>query len=149
MLKAIVLGYQRVYEALENERPAWVPELSLELADSIKYLPDRTWARKQIDNSIKSWLKIRGVTPEEGANLIETMKSLLEPEDWEYLENIGNCLAEVRDYETAAQVEEIINNKAQAYYNRGIALAAQEKYKDAIADYDEAIKHDEKHTAAY
>ena len=149
LLEEIVLGYQKVYQALENERPAWVPELSLELADSIKYLPDKTWARKQVDNSIKSWLKMRGVTPEEGTNLIETMKSLLEPEDWKYLENIGNCFAEVGDYEAAAQVEEIINNKAQAYYNRGIALADQKKYKEAIADYHEAISLDDKFAAAY
>ncbi len=149
LLEAIVLGYQKVYQVLENERPAWIPELSLELADSIKYLPDRTWARQQVDNSIESWLKIRGVTLEEGANLIEAIKSVLEPEDWDYLKKIGNCLSEVGDWEAAAEIEEIINNKAQAYYNRGITLAAQEKYKEAIEDYDEAISLDRKHTAAY
>lgn len=48
VIESIVRGYQAVYEALETERPDWVPELSLQLALSLANLPYKSWAKQQV-----------------------------------------------------------------------------------------------------
>ncbi|MDJ0597471.1 MAG: GUN4 domain-containing protein [Crocosphaera sp.] len=105
LLESITQGYRQVYQAVENERPAWIPELALDLANSLKYLPDKSWAKEQVKSSIQSWLRVRGVTPPEGMEeAISAMKSVISWEDKEYYTALHNCLREVEE-SLASQVK--------------------------------------------
>ncbi len=88
LLRVYATGYQQVYDALADERRYWVPELALQLAQSLSYLPDLTWAQSQIDYSINRWLALRQVSLEEFTNPLEAMQSAVKIEDKEYLEKL-------------------------------------------------------------
>lgn len=93
LLKTIVSGYRQVYEALENERPAWMPELALDLADSLTALPDKNWAREQLDYSVKSWLRLRGINKEgELESLLGTLGDTVALGDIDYVEKLEKIL---------------------------------------------------------
>lgn len=62
LLQAIILGYKQVYKALEDKRLHWIPELALQLAQSLSHLPDQSWSKEQVDYSVSSWLQLRQVS---------------------------------------------------------------------------------------
>lgn len=106
LLESIVTGYRQVYEAVENERPAWIPELALDLANSLKYLPDKSWAKEQVKFSIQSWLRVRGVTPPETIeDAISAMKSVMCLNDEDYFIALQSCLQDIEDSQTANQIK--------------------------------------------
>ncbi|MFM6266053.1 MAG: WD40 repeat domain-containing protein, partial [Dolichospermum sp.] len=53
IIDTIVSGYQGVYQSFENDRSAWIPELVLDLAHSLSHLPDKYWAREQLNYSVR------------------------------------------------------------------------------------------------
>ncbi len=93
----IVPGYQKLYEALRTERPAWSPELMLEFAESLTPLPDKSWVRKQIHTSVKLWLEQRQVPQPEEEELFEVMHSVLQKEDLPYIEQLDRCFTALED----------------------------------------------------
>lgn len=96
MIGAVVGWYERLYQGLESELPALIPELSLDLAWSLAHLPDRSWSRRLLDYSVKSWLKLRGVTPSEGTSPLKAMKPFLREEDGDYVGKLREFLSEVK-----------------------------------------------------
>jgi hypothetical protein len=64
LIEAIVGGYRQMYGALAASRQSWLPELYLQLAQSLSHLPDRTWARAQLEESVRAWLELRQVRVE-------------------------------------------------------------------------------------
>lgn len=110
LLESIVKGYQQVYQALSNERPVWMPELALDLANSLKYLPDKTWAKEQVKASIQSWLRVRGVTPPERiTEAICAMKSVMSLEDEEYFTALQQCLMEIEESLATNQIKRLFD----------------------------------------
>ena len=111
IIPLVINGYFIIYESLEKERLEVMPELLLDFANSLKALPDKSWAKKQVDDSLKSWLKLREVTfEEETNNLILAMQPLLMPlEDFSYIRNIGKCLTAIGDESAATQIKEILS----------------------------------------
>ncbi|MGK7896321.1 MAG: hypothetical protein AB4372_22580 [Xenococcus sp. (in: cyanobacteria)] len=110
LLESIVTGYRQVYQALENERPAWMPDLALDLANSLKYLPDKSWAKEQVKSSIHSWLRVRGVIPPETIeDAISAMKPLMILEDEKYLTDLQQCLREIEESRIANQMKGFSN----------------------------------------
>ena len=110
LLESIVTGYRQVYQALENERPAWMPELALDLANSLKYLPDKSWAKEQIKASIQSWLRVRGVTPPETIeDAISAMKPLMSFKDEKYLTDLQQCLGEIEESLAANKIKGVFD----------------------------------------
>jgi WD40 repeat protein len=61
VMQTTIFGYKDIFKALETERPLWIPELALKLAQSLACLPDKTWAKEQLDYSLNAWLKQRQV----------------------------------------------------------------------------------------
>jgi formylglycine-generating enzyme required for sulfatase activity len=128
LLKTIVSGYRQVYEALENERPAWMPELALDLADSLTALPDKNWAREQLDYSVKSWLRLRGINPPNNLEqAIKAMKSVVTVADEVYFNKLHHCLAELESRQLATQVKGLLSEQlsAESFYQRSINSNAQ------------------------
>jgi hypothetical protein len=108
-LQAIATGYKQLYQALQIERDYWIPELALQLAQSLSHLSDRTWAKQQLDYSINAWLRLRQVSPQLGVHLLEEMRSVVRVEDEEYLEKLKQCFALVGDKPSVTYVEGLLN----------------------------------------
>lgn len=114
----IVEGYNQIYRALEEKRPYSTPQLTLDLALSLAYLPDRSWAKEQLAHSLKSWLKLRQVPKPEKADPIEyaleamesaLAVSALTTEDWEYVEKLKECFASLGDNQGITQAQKLLN----------------------------------------
>ncbi|MFM6025128.1 MAG: WD40 repeat domain-containing protein, partial [Dolichospermum sp.] len=111
IIDTIVSGYQGVYQSFENDRSAWIPELVLDLAHSLSYLSDKSWAREQLNYSVRYWLQLRGITIGDTTydyyNYISYLKTLMELtwelksvltlQDREYFEKLRNCLEKLGD----------------------------------------------------
>ncbi|GAA6617359.1 WD40 repeat domain-containing protein [Scytonema sp. NUACC26] len=111
-LQAIATGYKQLYQALESERDYWVPELALQLAQSLSHLSDRSLAKQQLDYSINAWLRLRQVSPQLGIHPIEEMRLAVRVEDEEYLSKLKQCFALLGDKASMTYVEELLNTIA-------------------------------------
>jgi formylglycine-generating enzyme required for sulfatase activity len=143
VVREIVSGYRGVYEVLERQRPSWVPELALELADSLKYLPDKSWAREQVKYSLQSWLRVRGVTPpEEMEKAISAMKSVMSLQDEEYCTALQECLREVEERLAASQVKGLLNEytAVEDGCQQAMALWKAGQLQEAMWVLDSAIQ---------
>ncbi|MCG6137348.1 MAG: WD40 repeat domain-containing protein [Nostoc sp. LLA-1] len=121
-LQVYATGYEQVYQALENERRYWIPELALQLAQSLSHLPDRTWSQKQIDYSISTWLQLRQVSLQECANPLEAMQLAVKMEDAEYLQKLKEYFTAVDDRQSILDVEKLLD--AIAHLKHKITLAS-------------------------
>lgn len=108
VMQTTILGYKDLFNALESERPLWIPELALKLAQSLADLPDKSWAKEQVDYSLKAWLKQHQVPQAEGANSLEAMQLTLTIEDQKYFENLKECFATLGDNRSLSQVNELL-----------------------------------------
>ncbi|XWK88065.1 MAG: tetratricopeptide repeat protein [Phormidium sp.] len=133
MIEAVVLYYQNVYQALEIQRSSLVPELNLELAQSLANLPNKTWAKARIIDSMKAWLKLRGLSqPDEFEDLLKAVEAVLKIADLAYVQKLNDCLVAVG--------EKLSLSVKDACYNRGMIRCRQEEYEAAITDFDQAIE---------
>lgn len=62
IIQRVVAGYRQVYDALEAERPAWAAELTLQLAESLAQLPDKSYASEQAIYAFQSWKKLHKIS---------------------------------------------------------------------------------------
>lgn len=108
VMQTTILGYKDLFNALESERPLWIPELALKLAQSLADLPDKSWAKEQVDYSLKAWLKQHQMPQAEGANSLEAMQLTLTIEDQKYFENLKECFATLGDNRSLSQVNELL-----------------------------------------
>lgn len=113
LLQAIVAGYQQVYQALEAERRYWVPELALQLAQSLSQLPDKTWAQEQVEFSLATWLQLRQVSLSPGESPLAKMQSLVTWSDRKYLEMLKDCVVALGDGPTVTQLETLLQTLQQ------------------------------------
>ena len=142
IIQSILSGYGNIYQFLERERLEVMPELLLKFAHSLNALPDKSWARSQVDDSVKFWLKLRGVTFSEGMNVIDAMQPLLIPsEDKCYVEDVRECLTAIGDGSTASHLQELLYTKetAENHYQSALTLVKQADYQGAIAALAQAI----------
>ncbi len=63
---AFIEHYCRSYRAVAAERPAWGPELALQLAVPLAALPNRAWAVREVLHAIQGWLAQRGLPAAKG-----------------------------------------------------------------------------------
>ena len=116
-LRVCATGYQEVYQALENQRHYWVPELALQLAQSLSYLPDRSWSQSQVDYSINTWLKLRQVPAEEFINPLQAMQSAVKIEDKAYLEKLKDYFTAIGNNQGISEVDQLLNTIAELEKN--------------------------------
>ncbi|WP_235656347.1 WD40 repeat domain-containing protein, partial [Fischerella thermalis] len=118
VVKFVVEGYNQIYQVLEEKRPYSTPQLALDLALSLAYLSDKSWAKEQLTHSLQLWLRLRQVRKPEKANPIEyaleTMESALAvsaltKEDWEYVEKLKECFAALGDNQGITQAQKLLN----------------------------------------
>ncbi|WP_017316512.1 WD40 repeat domain-containing protein [Mastigocladopsis repens] len=117
-LRVYATGYKQLYQALEMERRYWIPELALELAQSLSHLPDDTWAKEQVDYSINTWLQLRQVPQPQASHPLQAMQSAVKIEDEEYVHKLREYFAAVGDTESMTYVEELLNAIANLKHKR-------------------------------
>ena len=108
VMQTTILGYKDIFNALESERPLWIPELALKLAQSLADLPDKSWAKEQVDYSLNAWLKQHQVPQAEGASSLEAMQLTLTTEDQKYFENLQECFTTLGDEQALSQVNNLL-----------------------------------------
>ncbi len=108
-VQKIATGYQEVYQALQVERRYWIPEMALQLAQSLSYLNDRTLAEEQVDYSVRTWLQLRQVPQQQLSHPLQAMRSAVGVEDKEYVEKLREYYLAVGDRQSISYVEEILN----------------------------------------
>ncbi|WP_448268767.1 WD40 repeat domain-containing protein [Nostoc sp. DSM 114159] len=114
-IQVIASGYKQLYQALENERSYWIPELALQLAQSLSHLSKtyggklRTWANEQLDYSVNTWLQLRQISPQNFTNPLQAMQSAVSIKDEEYIKKLKEYFVAVGDSQSIADVESILN----------------------------------------
>ncbi|MEZ2246871.1 hypothetical protein [Microcoleus sp.] len=113
----VVSSYQSLYQSMSGKRPNAIPFLFLDLALSLSGLSDKSWAKKQVEFSIKAWLKLRNGVSEEKLgllnleNLLDVFKSTLTVADIEYAEKLTGCLAAIGESRYREMIGEEIKHK--------------------------------------
>ncbi len=125
LVAEIVASYQSLYQLTGVERPNAIPYLFLDLALSLSGLPDKSWAKKQVEYSLLCWLSLRnrsnGVVAEKSGlrELLTGFTSALMDADAEYLQKLIACLSRFEaDYQQMMQ---------QAMQQHGIELKRREE----------------------
>ncbi|NEP02920.1 MAG: WD40 repeat domain-containing protein [Symploca sp. SIO2E9] len=109
IIQTTISIYQNVLNFMLIERPYWTPELVLKLAQSLTHLPDKSWAKKQVDYSLQTWLQQRQLTQTEGMEPLQAMEPVLTKQDQEYCKTLKECLAALGDEEAVSQVQTLLN----------------------------------------
>jgi WD40 repeat protein len=109
VIKTTISGYRNIFNALEMERPLWVPELALKLAQSLVDLPDKSWAKEQVDYSIEAWLKQHQIPQAEGTHSFEAIRSALTIEDESYLEQLKACLSRLGENHLLPKINTLLS----------------------------------------
>ncbi len=133
MIKGAVLYYNTIFEALETQRSALVPELSLDLARSLAHLPDKVWAKGPVVYSMRAWLKLHDLAQPQGFEaMLDALNSELTVADMAYVEKLNECLAALGESRRLSLVD--------ACYSRGVSRYQQGDYQAAILDFNQAIQ---------
>lgn len=148
LIKVVVYSYRNLYQALKQQQPNWIPELALDLAQSLSHLDDKSWARGQVNYAVQSWLQLQGATQtdnlgqQSGATLqssremtntlLAAMESLLSPSDTQYIGRLNECLATLGDNRNLSLID--------ACFNRGITCYQNENYREAIGYFNQVIQ---------
>lgn len=114
LIAAIVGGYRQIYGVLATGRQSWLPDLHLQLAQSLIHLPDHTWARTQLEESVRSWLELRQVQITE-TSWLSALQSQVKPGDRDYLQALSDCLWSLEDTELATAVDAILETCDRQY----------------------------------
>ena len=130
MVDWVVRQYRDIFEKLEADRSHLIPDLTLQLAEGLTGLKDKSWARELVNDSMRYCLQLRGIVPSH--DLLTQVKSALVIQDMNYVQRLNRCLLDLGDENQL--------NLAEACYNRGIQRCSQQDYLAAIADFDQAIQ---------
>lgn len=97
LLRIGVSFYHNLFGKWESEFPDRALDLSVKLAESMTALSDKSWAREQINYTIKLWLKQKQIPIHESSISWETVQSLITVADRNFLENVKTCLVPIGD----------------------------------------------------
>jgi hypothetical protein len=106
LIEAIVGGYRQIYGALAADRQSWLPELYLQLAQSLSHLPDQTWARAQLEESVRAWLELRQVSVE--TSWLSAVQAQVRISDRDYIQALRDCLVMLEDTSAVAELDTIL-----------------------------------------
>ncbi|HLO84968.1 MAG TPA: WD40 repeat domain-containing protein [Nostocaceae cyanobacterium] len=107
-VQAIAISYRQVYQALQNERRKRVPDLALQLAQSLSHLPNPAWSREQVEYSINTWLQLRQVSTHQVHHSLEAMQLALKADDLTYITQLKAYFLAVGDEESVVYVEKLL-----------------------------------------
>lgn len=109
VMQTTITGYKDIFRALEIERPLWVAKLALKLAKSLASLPDKSWAKEQVDYSLNVWLKQRQGQQLKNSTSLEVMPLVVTVEDQSYLDSLKECFAILGDEQGISQANNLLS----------------------------------------
>ncbi|MBE9183452.1 hypothetical protein IQ270_01590 [Microcoleus sp. LEGE 07076] len=122
-----------LYDIIGESESAWIPELKLDLAEGLLYLPDKRWAATQIFESVKAWLKLRGLlVPEGNKEILDALDAALTIDDLEYVKKLNECLVAVGKTRQFSVIK--------SCYKRAIGRCKQENSAAAIVDFNQVLQ---------
>lgn len=92
IIEAVISFSKSLYQQLGTTESAWIPEMLLDLGQSLANLDNKSWAKDQVEESVKCWLLIRGIQSLEDIDNLEIMKFIITPRADNYMERLGQCL---------------------------------------------------------
>lgn len=111
LTEAAVFSYQSILQTLPD--PNKIPEMAVKLATSLSQLPDKTWAKQQINYAILTWLQYKFSSDDiQNLDFFQTPINLLE-EDKKLLETIKNCLIILGEETSLQEIEKILNKQTE------------------------------------
>ncbi|HLP87316.1 MAG TPA: WD40 repeat domain-containing protein [Nostocaceae cyanobacterium] len=108
IVEAIAASYQQIYQNLKNEHRACVPDLALQLAQSLSYLPNPAASREQIEYSINSWLQFRQIATQQVNHPLAAMLLGIQIDDEPYVTKLKEYFLAVNDEESIVYVERLL-----------------------------------------
>ena len=135
-VRRMIMAYTQMYQVLEQNESAWIPELRLDLVQSLIRIPDtewaKQWARAQLGESLRAWLKLRGLPQPEGlGSLVSAVSNELTLKDVPYIDLLNQCLTALGEtYRLSVE---------NSCYQRGIRHYQQRNYQLAIVNLSQAI----------
>ena len=156
IIQGVVAGYRMLFISLSEERRSLLPEMSLQLAQSLSELPDKSPSREHAYHSIKSWLKQRNISsPPEGVESIQMMQSVITMADKPYIENLKTCFSVVGDAEVKSSLFDLdwklkrLQNDLDDQYQQGVENGQKGNYTKSIAKFSYVIQLDPNYVNAY
>jgi formylglycine-generating enzyme required for sulfatase activity/regulator of sirC expression with transglutaminase-like and TPR domain len=135
LVTEIVVGYcQALYDNLAEDESALIPDLRLELAESLLSLPDKTWAATQLYLSIQDWLKLHGLPIPEQSQLLNALSGALTIDDLSYITKLNQCLQRLGAPRQLSVIE--------SCWQRGLQRAKNGEYSSAITDFHQVLQLD-------
>ncbi|MBE9057537.1 WD40 repeat domain-containing protein [Sphaerospermopsis sp. LEGE 08334] len=122
-LEVITNSYKQLYEAFKNERRLKVPEIALQLAQSLSHVSSSFWLQEQIDYSINTWLQLRQVSITEVSHPLKAMQLALKIEDENYITILKQYFAAIGDSDNLVYAESLLEEIAILKNNRNLGMA--------------------------
>ncbi|MFM7368331.1 MAG: WD40 repeat domain-containing protein, partial [Sphaerospermopsis kisseleviana] len=123
VLEVITDSYKQLYEAFKNERRLKVPEIALQLAQSLSHVSNSFWLQEQVDYSINTWLQIRQVSLTEVTHPLKAMQLALKIDDENYITTLKQYFAAIGDSNNLVYVESLLEEIAILKNNRNLGMA--------------------------
>ena len=160
LFRGIVTGYRMLYAEQLNERPSWVPELTLQLALSLAKLPDKSWAMEQVRHSIDSWLRQRQRQSSVGQTetlevLLDNMKPFARLDDTSYIQDLKLCFSLIGNSGVKSRLLDLdwqLKQDAKRLdflYTESRAYGKSGHYQKAIENLNDVIQINPNFTEAY
>jgi hypothetical protein len=135
-IQRMIMAYKQMYQILEQDESAWMPEFRLGLVQSLISIPDaqwaKEWAKEELSNSLRAWLKLRGRSqPEDLEGLISAISMELVVNDIPYVDLLNQCLL------TLGETYHL--SVANSCYQRGVHYYQHQQYQTAISDFNQAL----------
>lgn len=127
VLQVVINIYQDLFKAISMEQTYWMPDLAVELAQGLFYLPEKRWAILEIIESVRLWLQNYGKQSIEIDSLttaIEAIQSNMTVLDETFVKNFLDCVAVIGEPQIAAKID--------SFRNAFEILQAKQKELDAI-----------------
>jgi tetratricopeptide (TPR) repeat protein len=154
-VRGVIGGYRMLYTSMSEERPSWVPELSIQLADSLTSLPDKSWAREQAYHSIRAWLMYRRISPSEGDNTLELMQPILTAQDRNYVHSLKKCFEAIGDQQACNKLVDFDwvltrrQREIESLSVQGRRDIEGGRYREALGKFERLIELDPTMAEAY
>ena len=109
LVEVVTSYYQNLCEALKEQNSPFLPELTLEIACGLAKTAEISWIEQMLENSMRAWLKLRGVQPHKKMDLLATMQSHWNKEhDKKYVEQLHQYFLAIGEVAIAGQVNDVL-----------------------------------------
>jgi predicted GTPase len=104
LMQEVVKGYQAVFQQLEKtERRYQVPDLFLDLARGVMSLEDKSLSKKLAEESVQSWLRLRGIP-----NKMDSLSKVATKNDLSFLRQVLKICQSVGNIEMSIKLDKLI-----------------------------------------